>query len=135
MAPELDFGLIRGPLLNLLALLSLKFSTFPSKNSKLVLDFFLSSNWNLHLRRNIRNIEKDELSSLLLIISPIHRSPLVRTLDFGPYPPRVLSLFPRFLLNSPSSPPLPSHFAFKTIWYPLKNWLEKSPHSRQLLNP
>lgn len=43
------------------------------KKSEVMLDFFHSSNWNLHLRRNIRDI--DELSSLLYFISPLSPSP------------------------------------------------------------
>lgn len=98
------------PLLKLLALFSLECLAFPSKN-RTQIRIFLCSSWNLHHRRNIRDFEIDELSSLLSIISPLSPSPSLRTLGFDLYPLRVLFLFP---LSMPISllPPLPFHPLF-----------------------
>lgn len=45
------------------------------KKSAPVLDFFLGSSWNLHLRRHTRDVELEELSSFLSVISSLSPSP------------------------------------------------------------
>lgn len=45
------------------------------KKSNIISDFFQSSNWNLHLRRDLRDEEIAELSSLLSLLNHLHPNP------------------------------------------------------------
>lgn len=70
----LDFELIDGPLLNPLVFFTQYFQ-FSLKKSNVVSEFYHSSSWNLHLRRNIRDDELIVISSLLSILNDFHPSP------------------------------------------------------------
>lgn len=66
-------------------------------------NFFLFSNWNLHLRRNKRDIEADELSSLLSI-TPLSPSPSRPFSRLGLIHLRFFFGFLFFAKLSPSTP-------------------------------
>lgn len=118
MAPTLDFGLVSWPLLNLLALFP-KISTFPSKNESSV-GFIPILKLESPFWTNIRNIEIDELFSLLSIISPLCLSfshPDSRIWSLSTSVSFTVSSFFRWSLSFFPSPSFP--FPYKRIWFPL----------------
>lgn len=94
------------------------FNLYIKKNDAIT-TFFQSSNWNLHLRCNLRNPEIDELSSLLGLLSPFHRDPLKSdSISWALLSNGIFSVS-SFLLCSFFSFSFPSPFPHKTIWYPI----------------
>lgn len=91
-------------------------SNFPWKKTKFRFRFLAltPSNWNLHLRKTLRKVEIEELSSLLSLLERIYISPLCLVVDFGHGLHQVCSLFR--LIIWPYSPPSPDFFPYKLIW-------------------
>lgn len=109
-----DFGLIVGLLLCLSVLFFLPSTTFLWKLS-VVSNFYLSSDWNLHLRRNIINDKVPQLGSHLSILTHLHLS--LSCLDSFPFSFRLQALVPGSLgfflgLLFPCRPILPIPFTF-----------------------
>lgn len=95
------FGLIAGPLFSLSAFFFLSIYNLPFKKPSIISDFFyLSSDWNLRIRRNIRG---DELPQLF-ILTHLHPLHLGRIPGCGSMPPRVLFRSPPSLQASPPPP-------------------------------
>lgn len=94
------------------------FNLYIKKNDAIT-TFFQSSNWNLHLRCNLRNPEIDELSSLLGLLSPLHPDPLKSdSISWALLSNGIFSVS-SFLLCSFFPFSFPSPFPHKTIWYPI----------------
>lgn len=97
-----------------------------SKQFAVVSEFLILSNWNLHLSRNLRDLEIVELSALLGLLSthcPIPSK--TDTIRSSPYSNGCFSVSSFF--SSLSSPPslrfhfLPLPFGF--LWFPLSSKL------------
>lgn len=82
-----------------------------SEKIGVISDFYLSSNWDLHLRRNIRDDELPQLSSLFFILTHFHPSPFHPNSMFW-----SLASSGSFSVSSlyAASPPLPLTFLFQT---------------------
>lgn len=74
---------------------------FSTKQNAFISDILVLSNWNLHLKHNLRDFEIDDLSSPLAFFALITPSPPSPTPFFGPFllmgSSRSLPSFPLYL--------------------------------------